>query len=138
MGTTPQRILEKNARWRNRNPEKKGEADKRYREKHRDEINAKIREKRKNGEWKKKKAHYDAKYFRQHRQKVRQQTIAALGGNVYDVDLMTGELYKLITLTAEEPVSAKSQYQCIAIASRFLQAQKQEQANISYCVRTVT
>src|SRR5262245_23535158 len=80
MAPTPQRKLDANKRWREQNLEKAREADRLYRERNREEINRKIREKRKSGEYVRKKAKVDAKYGRAHRLKRRCALIAAMGG----------------------------------------------------------
>jgi hypothetical protein len=95
MGKTPQSKLEANKRWRERHREQKREIDQRYREAHREEIrevdrqyreahreerNATIREKRKSGEWRPTRPGRKPIYSSRSRAKVRQQIIAALGG----------------------------------------------------------
>jgi hypothetical protein len=95
MGKTPQSKLEANKRWRERHREQKREIDQRYRaahreairetdqqyrEAHREERNATIRQKRKSGEWKPNKGGRKPIYTFRSRSKLRQQVIEALGG----------------------------------------------------------
>ncbi len=95
MGKTPQWKLDANRRWRERHREQAREIDRRYREAHREEkletdrryreahqteITSVIREKRKSGEYKPNKGGRKPIYTFRSRSKLRQQVIEALGG----------------------------------------------------------
>ena len=78
MGKTPQHILDKNRRWRERNREKVHVSQKKYYEKNKEKLRLKAKEYKM--EHKEQKSEADKAYYRNYRRRKRRDVIDKLGG----------------------------------------------------------